>query len=301
MLSKEARNLIFDNKRAYEENKGKVFPPMTIEEIRERDEKNSEAQAWVYANTSVVRESWNIPVDVMTPNEKKRDDVYFFIHGGAWAFGSAMNARLTASYFTEEGKGVALCPEYTRAPEAKFSQMVDECYLAYMEAVKRYGADKIILSGSSAGGNLSLALMQKLRKMGSPYPKAVALFSPASFVDNNKDSNKCLGAWDIVLRDYNDDLVKTYEDVAGQMSPLYGEYDGFPPMYIACGSEERLLDDSILLFKKAKKAGVKAVLSVRAGMWHSYLECQHFIPEGKEEFKNILSFIDDIGNQTSTI
>lgn len=301
MLSKEARNLIFDNKRVYEENKGKVFPPMTIEEIRTRDEKNSEAQAWAYANTTVVREEWNIPVDVMAPKEKKRDDVLFFIHGGAWAFGSAMNARLTAAYFTEEGGGVAICPEYRRAPEVKFSTILEDCYLAYLEAVKRYGAEKIILSGSSAGGNLSLALMQKLRKTDDPYPKALALFSPVSIISNEKESNASLGAWDIVLRDYNDDTIKAYEDVEGQMSPYYGEYDGFPPMYVACGSEERLLDDSFLLFKKAKKAGVKAVLSVRAGMWHSYLECQHFIPEGKEEFKNILSFLDDVTKNETTV
>ncbi|MBO5526083.1 MAG: alpha/beta hydrolase [Clostridia bacterium] len=301
MLSKEARDLIFENKKNYAENGGKPVPSATIEEIRERDERNSEAQARAYANTTVVREQWNIPVDVMTPKEKKRDDVFFFIHGGAWVFGSAMNARLTACYFTEEGGGVALCPEYRRAPEVKFSAMLDDCYRAYVQAANRYGADKLVLSGSSAGGNLALALMQKLRQTGTPYPKAIALFSPVALLDNAKESNECLGAWDIVLRDFDETAVKAYEDVENQMSPLYGDYDGFPPMYIACGSEERLLDDSVSLFKKAKKSGVKAVLSVRAGMWHSYLECQYFIPEGKEEFRNILSFIDDLDRGESVI
>ncbi|MGN1234885.1 MAG: alpha/beta hydrolase fold domain-containing protein, partial [Christensenellaceae bacterium] len=287
MLSAEARRLIFESKRAYEADGGKDF--RSVEEVRREEYLSSLALASVYAHTDVTTENWDgVFVDVMCAKERKRDDVLFFIHGGAWAFGSAMNARLTACYFTEEAKGRAVCVDYRRAPEFKFSVLLDDCYRAYLEAASRYGAKNLVLSGSSAGGNLALALMQRLKEEGLAYPKAILLSSPVTLIDPEKDSN-ALTKYDIVLRGcgYDDRAVAAYADNPGEergkyFSPLLGEYDGFPPMYIACGSEERLLDDSVLLFKKAKKSGVKAVLSVRAGMWHAYLECQYFIPEAKE-------------------
>lgn len=314
MLSEEARRLIFENKKEYEERQKKSTgkgdfkgdPASVREEIRRRDYENSKNLARVYSRTSVTTENFDgVPTDVMIPEKIVRKEVFFFIHGGAWAFGSAMNARLTACCYTEECGAVALCPDYRLAPEHKFSVLLDDCYRSYKEAVRRYGAENIVLSGSSAGGNLSLALMQKLREEKEIYPKATILFSPVAELNPEKDS-LFMRAYDIVLRDYDDGAAADFgdrtDDYKGKyMSPLYGEYDGFPPMYICCGSEEILLEDSYLLFKKAKRSGVRAVLSVRAGMWHSYPECQYFIPEGKQEILNAVSFIDDIANGTSVV
>lgn len=317
MLSEEARRLIFENKRGYEEQLKKASekaeketfkedPATAREEIRKRDYENSRNLARVYSHTSVTTENFDgVPTDVMIPEKIVRKEAFFFIHGGAWAFGSAMNARLTACCYTEECGAVALCPDYRLAPEHKFSALLDDCYRSYKEAVRRYGAENIVLSGSSAGGNLSLALMQKLREEKEIYPKAMILFSPAAEINPEKDS-LFMRAYDIVLRDYDDEAVADFgdyaEDYKGKyMSPLYGEYDGFPPMYICCGSEEVLLQDSYRLFMKAKRSGVRAVLSVRAGMWHSYPECQRFIPEGKQEILNAVSFIDDIANGGSVV
>lgn len=307
MLSKPARELIFENKANFDRSKNAPAAPLSREEIRRCEYDAAKSLSSVYANTDVTTKDFGgTPTDVMIPRPIERKDVFFYIHGGAWAFGSAMNARLTAAAFTEYAKAIAVCPDYRLAPEHKFSVLLDDCLTSYIAACNRYGGENIVLAGSSAGGNLALALMQKLRESGMVYPKAMILFSPVTMVDNSKDSRTCLSDWDIVLRGYDDNLIATYgdrpEDYKNKyMSPLYGEYEGFPPMYICCGSEEILLDDSFLLFKKAKKAGVKAVLSVRAGMWHSYPECHHFIPEGKEEILNALSFLDDINSGTSTL
>ena len=300
MLSKEARKLIFENKAAFAARKNAPpQEPPSVEQTRRAEWEANAAMTHVYPNTSVTTEDFNgTPVDVMIPKVKKGENVYFYIHGGAWAFGSAMHARLTACYYTEECGCVALCPDYRLAPEHKFSVLLEDCYRAYLFACKRYGAKNIVLSGSSAGGNLALALMQVLRERKGEYPKGMILLSPVTEIRPEK-KDSCMKPYDIVLRDYDESVVASYGDRAEDyrkkyFSPLYGEYDGFPPMYICCGSEELLLDDSVKLFQRAKAAGVKAVLSVRAGMWHSYPECQHFIPEGKEELKNAVSFVADI-------
>ena len=54
------------------------------------------------------------------------------------------------------------------------------------------------------------------------------------------------------------------------ISPLFGDYSGFPPIYIQVGSNEILLDDSTLLYKKLLKANVSVRLDTFDGMWHVF-------------------------------
>lgn len=310
MLSDEARRLIFENKAAHEKNLNNPSqtPPPTVEQIRESEYKRDSAMGYVYPNTSVTTEDFfGTPTDVMIPKKIERKQVMFYIHGGAWAFGSAMYARLTAAYFTENCGMIALCPDYPLIPEHTIMQQITSCYNSYKAAVQKYGAENIVLAGSSAGGHLALALMQRLKADGGKnYPLCMFLYSPVTSLSGHRDSGEALAGYDIILREFADTPVPPQPDAEGglagkYMSPINGEYEGFPPMYITCGSEEVLLDDSYLLFKKAKRAGVKAALNVRAGMWHSYPECQHYIPEAAAELKNAVSFMEDAVNSSFTI
>ena len=54
------------------------------------------------------------------------------------------------------------------------------------------------------------------------------------------------------------------------ISPLFGEYDGFPPIYIQAGDNEILLNDATMLHKKMVKANVSVKLDVFKGMWHVF-------------------------------
>lgn len=308
MLSNEAKKFIADSKSAYERNLKNPAPPPTREQVRAFEYERDSKMGGVYANTAVETVNLNgTPTDVMTPREVKRKQVMFYIHGGAWMYGCAMTARLTAAFFTENCGMVALCPDYPLAPEHSLTEQINSCYNAYIAAAERYGAENIVLAGSSAGGHLSLALMQRLRAEGGKnYPLCLFLYSPVTTLSGHRESADALKNDDIVLHDFADTPVPPQPDAEGglegkYMSPINGEYGGFPPMYITYGSEEVLLDDGFSLFKKAKRAGVRAVLNVRAGMWHSYPECQFFIPEAAAELKNAVSFMDDVINNSLTV
>jgi len=54
------------------------------------------------------------------------------------------------------------------------------------------------------------------------------------------------------------------------ISPLYGEFEGFPPTYIQAGSNEILLSDALLLHKKMVKSNVSVKLDEFSGMWHVF-------------------------------
>ena len=50
------------------------------------------------------------------------------------------------------------------------------------------------------------------------------------------------------------------------ISPLFGNFHGFPPVYIQVGENEILLDDSLRLYKNLIKAGVAAHIDRFPGM-----------------------------------
>jgi len=64
-----------------------------------------------------------------------------------------------------------------------------------------------------------------------------------------------------------------------KVSPVLGDYAGFPPMYIQCGSEEILLDDARDLAVKAENAGVRVTLDIRENMWHLFQAIDSLTPQ----------------------
>ena len=69
-------------------------------------------------------------------------------------------------------------------------------------------------------------------------------------------------------------MIKNYaagQDLTDpQISPLFGDYEGFPPTYIQVGSNEILQDDAALLYKKLLKDNVSVKMDVFKGMWHVF-------------------------------
>ena len=78
------------------------------------------------------------------------------------------------------------------------------------------------------------------------------------------------------------------------LSPLFGDYEGFPPMLIQVGSYEMLLSDSVMLARKAKEAGVKVRLSIYEGMFHVFQMAPLTLPECKRAWVEVGHFIDEI-------
>ncbi|MDY3817423.1 MAG: alpha/beta hydrolase fold domain-containing protein, partial [Lachnospiraceae bacterium] len=75
------------------------------------------------------------------------------------------------------------------------------------------------------------------------------------------------------------------------LSPLFGDFTGFPPMLIQVGSYEMLLSDSVSVAQKAKEAGVKVRLSVYEGMFHVFQMAPLALPESKAAWVEIGRFL----------
>lgn len=138
-----------------------------------------------------------------------------------------------------------------------------------------YGARDVIVAGDSAGGNLALVLVHKLKQEGRILPRGLVLMSPWTDLTSSGSSHETRREMDPVLNaEYLDEMIQNY--AAGRelteplVSPLFGDLGDFPSTYIQVGDNEVLLDDSVMLHKKMVEANVPVRMDVFPGMWHVF-------------------------------
>ena len=197
-------------------------------------------------------------------------------HGGGYSTGSSLYARTLTSKLAESTSMDVFCFDYRLAPEYPYPAAAEDAMKAWNYLMLLgYGARDVVLTGDSAGGNLALALTLKLKEEGRLLPRGIVLMSPWTDLTSSGKSFQTKAELDPVLnRPYIDRMVKAYAE--GQnledamISPLFGNFEGFPPTYIQVGENEVLLDDSVMLYRKLLHANVSVRLDRFPGMWHVF-------------------------------
>ncbi len=202
--------------------------------------------------------------------------VILYCHGGGYSTGSSLYARtLTTKLATSTSMDV-LCFDYRLAPENPYPAAVEDAMQVWNYLMLLgYGARDIILAGDSAGGNLALCLALQLKKERRLMPRGLVLMSPWTDLTVSGKSHVTKAQIDPVLdAEYLRRMIDNYaggQDLADPMiSPLFGDYEGFPPTYIQVGSNEILQDDAVMLYRKLLKANVSVKLDIFRGMWHVF-------------------------------
>ena len=90
---------------------------------------------------------------------------------------------------------------------------------------------------------------------------------------------------------YVNDYPGDHDKMDPYISPLFGNFRGFPPMLIQVGSIEMLLSDSVEAAAKARIQGVKVRLSVYEGMFHVFQMGYLNFPESKRAWAEVKRFL----------
>ena len=229
------------------------------------------------------------------PSPHGAERVVMHLHGGAYLMGSPNTHRGLAVALSRTARAPVLLPRYRLAPESTYPAALEDAVAAYRWLLDQgVAAERIVLSGDSAGGGLALALLLSLADEDLPRPAAYVGFSPwtdlsgsgASMKDRN-DRDPWLSA-DLVVpaaRSYAGDASLTDP----RISPLYGDLSVLPPTLVHVGSEEILFDDAARLVVRAREAGVDASLGRFDGMWHVF---QAFpLPEARRSLREVGAFV----------
>ena len=202
--------------------------------------------------------------------------VILHCHGGGYSTGSSLYARTLTSKLAESTSMDVLCFDYRLAPEHPYPAATEDAMKVWdYLMLLGYGARDIILTGDSAGGNLALSLVLKLKEQGRLLPRGIVLMSPWTDLTSSGKSFEAKAEVDPVLdRDYIDRMVAAYaQDMDLKqplISPLFGDFEGFPPVYIQAGENEILLSDSLRLHQALVDANVSVKMDTYKGMWHVF-------------------------------
>lgn len=233
----------------------------------------------------------------ISPKDSKGKKIIIYLHGGGYVLGSLHTARSFAILLSKYTSEKILTVDYRLAPENPFPAGLEDSIAIYRNLLED-GVDSkdIIFAGDSAGGGLSLATTLLLKEKREPLPGAVVCISPWTDLAATGESNTANTKLDPIFGG-GSGAIKP-EDYAGKeslynplVSPLYGDYNEFPPLFIHVGTDEIILDDSIRLAKKAKEAGVEVSIKVWKGMWHVFSAQHDILPEAKQSLKEIARYI----------
>ena len=167
--------------------------------------------------------------------------------------------------------------DYRRAPENPFPAALEDAVVAWDAALAQgFDPARIALGGDSAGGGLSLSLVQHLRAAARPLPGALWLISPWTDLTLSGASLATKSAVDPVMsKHYLGELAGAYlppgMDLADpRVSPLFADLTGLPPTLLQVGSHETMLDDSTRFAAALGAADVTVTLQVWPYMIHAW-------------------------------
>ncbi len=256
-----------------------------------------------------ILEMPDFTMELLEPIEKQSDRIIFQLHGGGYIAAMKNAYRSFAGLYCELGKGCSvLTIDYRVAPEHPYPAALEDAVSAYHWILEQgYKEEQIVVAGDSAGGGLALALCLWLRNHGETLPSGIIAMSPwtdltisGESVEENFEKDPLFGKTrDSLL--YNKDYLGENDPTNEYISPLFGDYEGFPPMLIQTGSYEMLLSDSTRVAKKAKDAGVKVRMSIYEGMFHVFQMAMLLMPESKRAWAEVGRFLEVIGQEDEDV
>jgi monoterpene epsilon-lactone hydrolase len=270
-------------------------PTASVERMRGAMEKVSEHVARD-VKCEVVS-AGGVPAEWIVPPNAANDRVILYLHGGGYVMGSINTHRAMIARIARASEAKALALNYRMAPEDPFPTAVDDATAAYRWLLAQgYKPGKIVISGDSAGGGLTLATLLALRDAGTPLPAAAVPISPWADLEGTGASIETRAATDPMVDKTG--LLRMAQMYAGDsdpknplLSPIYGDYKGLPPMLIQVGDAEILLDDSTRVAQRATAAGVKVELEAWPEMFHVWHVFAKILPEGQQAIDRIGEYV----------
>ena len=225
-----------------------------------------------------------------------------FIHGGGWVAGTLDGYRHQVEALSRATGMAVLAIDYRLAPEHPYPAGLNDCVSAWTwmlanGPVGESAPRDVFLAGDSAGGNLTFALMLRLRDEGRRLPKAAAAFGPATDFTGASPSMTERAPFDPMI---DPDMLPWIAELYvtdgtplthPYVSPVFGDFTGLPPFLVHSGEREVLHDDGLRVVEKAQAAGVDARFKTLPGMIHTTEYWCHCVPEGLESLNEVGAYL----------
>ena len=233
------------------------------------------------------------------PELAERNGTLLYLHGGAWCVHlPALYCAFAATLSAATGMRVLLV-DYRLAPEHPFPAAVDDCLAVYRALAEGPASRPRVVAGDSAGGNLTLVTLMRVRDARLPLPDCAVLLSPATDIALGSPSMRYNANADPM---FSDGLRSTCcptctapDSIAALplISPLHGDWTGLPPLYFLAGSTR---DAARRLGARARSraAGRHARRASTSGRrCRTCFPLFAMLPEARQALADIVAFIGE--------
>lgn len=238
-----------------------------------------------------------------------------YLHGGAFATGSARSHRRITTALSRLTGASVLAIDYRLMPEHPRRAGIEDCRSAWRWLIDQ-GPDgpaparTLWVAGDSAGGNLTLALIAWLRDAGAHEPglrqaDGAVAFSPATDSTLGSPSLRAHRHSDPMLGPLIGPLLKVPRPVMlwsswlltripprhADISPVHGDLSRLPPVLVQASEHEMLRDDARRYVNRARAAGSPVQLQTWDHMVHVWQIFHPELPEGRHALAQAAAFL----------
>jgi len=204
----------------------------------------------------------SVPVRLHAPASGAAASVHLQIHGGGFYLGSAAGDDVRNRDLADALGLAVVSVDYRLAPEHPWPAAPDDCEVAALwlaeHAEGRFGTTTLSLGGFSAGATLAMTTLLRLRDRGiSAYGSAVLQFG-------TYDLSAQTPAGRLIADEYFlDAYAGPVEDrTHSDLSPIYADVTGLPPILIVVGADDVLLQDNLAMAVRLSAADVDVDVDV---------------------------------------
>ena len=239
---------------------------------------------------------------IVTPEsipEANRNRLLFHLHGGGYVLFPGESGTREAILMAGYSGMKVISVDYRMPPDFPYPAALDDAIAVWKEVVKITNPKNIAIFGTSTGGGMTLAIVLRAEKEGLPLPAATAPCTPWSDLTKTGDTyftNEMLD--NVLVSDdgWLGDAAKLYADGHDpkdpMLSPVYGEFRGFPPTILTSGTRDLFLSNTVRVHRKMRAGGVDAELQIFEGQSHAQYQADPSAPETKEYFAEVALFFD---------
>lgn len=203
-------------------------------------------------------------------------EVIAYIHGGGLVEGSAVTCREWCSRLALAAKQSVLAIDYRLAPECPYPAAIEDVVAVF--GSQQEISDSCVISSmgaDSTGSVLALRSMIILRDRGSTLPESCFLLSPSIDLSFSGTSMKTNSENDpLVSKEVLEHYANLYAGgnslSSPEISPLFADLRGLPPILVHVDSDELLLDDAKRVVAIVGESGGSIRLIQSHGLWHTW-------------------------------
>lgn len=205
-------------------------------------------------------------VFIIKPNEERNINLkILYFHGGAYVAEMSKEHWDFIGKIVEETGATIILPDYPLTPKYNYKDVFRMAIPLYKEIIEKVDTRNLILMGDSAGGGISLALLEKISEEGINQPKKTILISPWLDVTLTNEKIEEIQKFDT---DLNKETLKiagiSYAGEDGMdkyyVNPINGPLEKIKNVIVYTGTYDILNPDTHILQEKARSVGNDIIL-----------------------------------------